>query len=203
MKVMCLKKNRTKYTCNSYLILGTWSTLKDVNTLVDVGTDGSIIQAISKIYTGVGKKPVEQIIITHEHFDHAGGIKEIRSLYNAKVYAFKQFEGVDETLKDGQIIRMGDRDFEVIHTPGHSSDSICLYCKEDKTLFSGDTPLRVGTPGGSYSIEFIQALENLIRREVRTIYSGHDNPVVENAGDMIRRTLMNVKSSGLFVDSQG
>jgi len=203
MKVMCLKKSRTKYTCNAYLILGTWSTLKDVNTLVDVGTDGSIVEAISKIYTGVGKKPVEQIIITHEHFDHAGGIKEIRSLYNAKVYAFKQFEGVDETLKDGQIVRIGDRDFEVIHTPGHSSDSICLYCEEDKTLFSGDTPLRVSTPGGSYSIEFIQALENLIRRDVRTIYSGHDNPVEENAGDMIRRTLLNVKSSSLIVESRG
>jgi glyoxylase-like metal-dependent hydrolase (beta-lactamase superfamily II) len=195
MKVMCLKKSRVKYTCNSYLILGSWSTLKDVNTLVDVGTDGSIIKEILKIYTGVGKKPVDQIIITHEHFDHAGGIKEIRSLYNAKVYAFKQFDGVDETLTDGQIIRMGDRDFEVIHTPGHSSDSICLYCEEDEVLFSGDAPLRVGTPGGSYSIEFVEALKKLMKRKIKIIYSGHDAPLENNTQEVLERTLFNVKSS--------
>jgi glyoxylase-like metal-dependent hydrolase (beta-lactamase superfamily II) len=195
MKVMCLKKSTMKYSCNAYLVLGTWSTLKDVNTLVDVGTDSAIIEEISKIYTGVGKKPVDQIIITHEHFDHAGGIMEIKSKYNAKVYAFKKFEGVDETLKDGQIIRIGDRDFEVIHTPGHSSDSICLYSAEDEVLFSGDTPLRICTPGGSYSSDFIKALERLMRYKIKTICSGHDSPVEIDVKDILNRTLVNVRNS--------
>jgi glyoxylase-like metal-dependent hydrolase (beta-lactamase superfamily II) len=193
MKVMCLKKNGLKYTCNAYLVLGSWGTLQDVNTLVDVGTDGSIINEISKIYTGVGKKPVEKIVVTHEHFDHAGGVKEIKSLYKAKVYAFKKFEGVDEVLMDGQIIRMGDRDFEVIHTPGHSSDSICLYSAADEVLFSGDTPLKINMAGGSYSIDFIQVLERLMRCNIKTIYTGHDSPIEEKAMDTLERTLMNAK----------
>jgi glyoxylase-like metal-dependent hydrolase (beta-lactamase superfamily II) len=198
MRVICLKKNGIKYTCNAYLILGSWSTLQDVNTLVDIGTDSSIAKEIETIYTGIGKKPVDKIIITHEHFDHAGGIGEFKLIYNAKVYAFKKFEGVDEVLKDGQVVRVGDRDFEVIHTPGHSSDSICLYCEEDGVLFSGDTPLRINMPGGAYSIEFLEALEKLMRLNIKTIFPGHDPPIKENAIDIIERTLTNVKSSGLL-----
>ena len=68
MKVICLKRNSMKYTCNAYLILGSWNSLQDTNTLIDVGIDASIINEIEKINTGVGKRPVEQIIITHEHF---------------------------------------------------------------------------------------------------------------------------------------
>lgn len=105
MKVICLKRNSMKYTCNAYLILGSWNSLQDTNTLIDVGIDASIINEIEKINTGVGKRPVEQIIITHEHFDHAGGVKEVKSWCNAKIYAYKKFPGVDELLRDGQVLQ--------------------------------------------------------------------------------------------------
>ena len=195
MKVVCLKGNRLHYTCNAYLVLGSWNTLGDVNTLIDVGVDGSVIAEIEKTSTGVGKRPVEQVVITHEHFDHAGGVKEMKSWCHAKIYAYKKFPGVDEVLKDGQTLRLGDRDFEVIHTPGHSSDSICLYCKEEGTLFSGDTPLRIIAEGGSYSDGFMDALERISEYDIRTIYSGHDNPIRERAKDIVRTTLMNAKNS--------
>jgi glyoxylase-like metal-dependent hydrolase (beta-lactamase superfamily II) len=172
--------------------------LKDVNTLVDVGIDGSVIAEIEKINTGVGKRPVEQIIVTHEHFDHAGGMKETKSRFNARVYAYKKFDGVDEVLRDGQVLRIGDRDFEVMHMPGHSSDSICLYCEEERALFCGDTPIRIMTSGGSYSREFVDALERIARRYIKTIYLGHDKPIRERAVDVMRTTLINVKNSGLL-----
>ena len=195
MKVMCLNGNSLKYTCKSYLVLGSWNSLQDINTLVDVGTDASVISEIEKIGTGVGKRPVEQIVITHEHFDHAGGIKEMKSWCNAKIYAYKKFHGVDEVLRDGQTLRIGDRRFEVIHMPGHSSDSICLYCKEEEILFSGDAPLRIMTVGGSYSPDFIDALEKLMRCNIKTIYPGHDKPIQGKAKDLIGTTLMNAKDS--------
>ena len=102
---------------------------------------------------------------------------------------------MDELLDDGQRMKIGDREFEVIHVPGHSSDSICLYCKEDEILFSGDAPLRIMTAGGSYSADFIDALENLMRHPIRTIYPGHDEPIQGKATDIIRTTLRNVKNS--------
>jgi glyoxylase-like metal-dependent hydrolase (beta-lactamase superfamily II) len=193
MKVICLKANKLKYTCNAYLVLGSWNTLDDVNTLVDVGTDGSIIQEIEEINTGVGKTPVQQIVITHEHFDHAGGIREIKSWCDVKVYACKRFDGVDEILTDGQIIRMGDRDFEVIHVPEHSSDSICLYCREEGIFFSGDTPLRIMSSGGTYCREFTSVVERLTKLTITSIYSGHDKPVENNIGKMLDATLKNIK----------
>lgn len=195
MKVISLSGNSLKYTCKSYLVLGSWNSLQDTNTLIDAGIDGSVINEIQTINTGVGKRPVEQIVITHEHFDHAGGIKEIKSWCHATIYAFKKFDGVDEVLKDGQTLRMGDREFEVIHMPGHSSDSICLYCKEEEILFSGDAPLRILTVGGSYSGDFIDALEKLMKYPIRTIYPGHDKPIQGKVTDIVKTTLRNAKSS--------
>ena len=195
MKVTSLRSNESIYTCNAYLVLGTWKAIQDINTLIDIGTDGSIIDEIELVNTGVGKKPVEQIIFTHCHFDQTGGLKQLKDKYNPKVYAFTYFEGVDELLNDGQTMKIGDREFEVIHLPGHSSDSICLCCKEDEILFSGDAPLRIMTAGGSYSADFIDALENLMRHPIRTIYPGHDKPIREKATDIVRTTLRNVKNS--------
>lgn len=195
MKVICLRGNNKIYCCNAYLVLGSWNRLEDVNTLVDVGADGYIINEIEKISTGVGKRPVERVVLTHGHFDHAGGLRAIIERYNPEVYTFAKIEGANKILSNGQILRMGDRDFEVIHTPGHSNDSICLYCVEERVLFSGDTPLNIRKPGGSYQEVFVNSIEKIARQKIETIFSGHDSPVTENVEEMIRKTLINVKKS--------
>ena len=73
MRIYPLKSSSSVYTCNSYLILGDWNRLEDINCLVDVGTDGSIAEEIRGMSTGFGKRPVERVICTHNHFDHVGG----------------------------------------------------------------------------------------------------------------------------------
>jgi glyoxylase-like metal-dependent hydrolase (beta-lactamase superfamily II) len=195
LKIKLLNKNDTVYSSNAYLVLGAWSRLEDVNTLIDVGNDPSILDELEKVYTGVGKKRVDQVILTHNHFDHTGNLDAIKKRYDVKVYAFNGDPYVDEKLKDGQIIRIGDQDFEVIHTPGHSSDSICLYCSNGEILFSGDTPLKIMTVGGGYSKEFIAALKRLAKKKIKTVYSGHDQPMKTKVKEMIETTLMNVKAS--------
>jgi glyoxylase-like metal-dependent hydrolase (beta-lactamase superfamily II) len=195
MQVIPLTDTRI-YSCYAYLILGDWKRLEDPNTLVDIGTTGSIIAAIEKINTGVGKTPVEQVILTHSHFDHAGGLPDIKARYNPRIFAFNHTNGNGgiEKLRDGQVLRVGDREVEVIHIPMHSHDSICLYCREERALFSGDTPLRIISPGGSYPQIFVNALERLVRLNIKTVYSGHDG-IIPEAAAMLRSTLQTVQKS--------
>jgi glyoxylase-like metal-dependent hydrolase (beta-lactamase superfamily II) len=195
MKIKLLNKKDRVYSSNAYLVLGAWSRLEDVNTLIDAGNDPSILDELEKIYTGVGKNKVDQVILTHNHFDHIGNLDLIKKRYGAKVYAFNGDSFVDEKLQDGQMIRVGDQDFEVIHTPGHSSDSICLYCGQSEILFSGDTPLKIMTVGGGYSKEFTAALKRLAGKKIKTVYSGHDQPMKAKVQTMIETTLKNVKAS--------
>jgi glyoxylase-like metal-dependent hydrolase (beta-lactamase superfamily II) len=198
MKVISLASNPEAYSCKAYLVLGSWNRLEDVNTLVDVGIDGFITHEIERISTGCGKKPVEQVVLTHSHFDHASGLAAIVDRYRPKVYAFTKIPGVDDLLNDGDMIRMGDRYFDVLHTPGHSNDSICFHCSQDKVLFSGDTPLRILTSTGTFISEYVTALERIARLPVERIYSGHDETVTINARQMIRRTLENVEGTHGF-----
>ena len=120
MKIVCLKSNVAQYSCNSYLILGNWNRLEDINTLIDAGVDGFVLDEIAKLSTGVGKRPVEQLILTHEHFDHCAGAKFIKKKYSCLTLGFSSQKPIDQVVREGQILRCGDRDFEVIHTPGHS-----------------------------------------------------------------------------------
>lgn len=192
MKVVQLDKNPKRYTCNSYLLLGDWNRLEDVNTLIDPGTDGSVIRQIEQLSTGCGKQAVEQVILTHEHFDHAAGAAEVKRCYGCKVLAFKQGDGIDMVLRHGQKLAAADRVLEVIHAPFHSNDSICLYCAEEGVLFSGDTPLRIMQPGGSYSQGFADLLARFARLRIEAVYAGHDQPLTHEASMVIRRSLEQV-----------
>jgi glyoxylase-like metal-dependent hydrolase (beta-lactamase superfamily II) len=73
MKVIQLKKSDKVYSCNSYLILGDWNHIEDLNSVIDPGTDDFVLDEIEHLSTGCGKVAVEQVILTHNHFDHSGG----------------------------------------------------------------------------------------------------------------------------------
>lgn len=191
--------NNSTYCCNFYLVLGTWNSLSDVNTLVDVGTNDFVIGEVAKFQsTGVGKNPVEQVILTHNHFDHAGGLKYVIEKFNPKVFGFNNSDEITRTLSNGEPILMGDSEFEVIYVPAHSNDSICLYSKKDRVLFSGDTPIHIKSPGGTYTAAFVSFLERLTRLNLSVIYSGHDDPLTDNIKSILKDTLSNVKKSSII-----
>ncbi|MBI5034479.1 MAG: MBL fold metallo-hydrolase [Chloroflexi bacterium] len=183
------------YSSNVYMLLGDWSAIGDVNTLIDVGNDPSVIERIRTLPTGVGKRAVDQVIITHGHFDHSEMLEDVRAQFDPIVYAFSPYLTPDVLLKDGMDLRCGDREFEVIYTPGHSDDSICLYCQTDGILFAGDTPVVIRSSDGSYEDRFVWALERITQKEVRTIYFGHGAPLTENANLVLAESLRNVQAA--------
>ncbi len=121
--------------------------------IIDPGDDASRILEV------LGEKRLIPLYIvnTHGHPDHVTGNEEIRQATGAKVaiheedakifatpsawlkYLFSTKVHIDKNLKDGDEIKFGSQTLTVIHTPGHSKGSICLYSGSDKVLFSGDT----------------------------------------------------------------
>jgi len=195
VKIINLTKDSNIYTSNVYFLLGDWKAVDDVNALIDVGRDPAILESIKQIDTGLGKKRVEKVILTHGHFDHASLLPAIRDEFAPQVYAFHSFDGVNHTLRDGQTLKLADRWFEVIHTPGHTSDSICLYCAQEAVIFSGDTSLIIYGTDGSYEEAFISALERIARKDIKAIYPGHGDPMTEGVKRLIYMSLDNVRES--------
>jgi len=79
-------------------------------------------------------------------------------------------------LEDGDVIDLGDRHFEVIHTPGHSPGGIALYEAQSQTLFSGDIvydgPLIEDTYH-SDAADYVRSMERLLTLDIRTVHGGH------------------------------
>ena len=88
MRVVMLENSGRMYTSQVYLVLGDANRLEDVNTLVDVGQDPAILASIERAPTGVGKWPVEQVVLTHSHSDHCALLPEVRAAFRPRVLAF-------------------------------------------------------------------------------------------------------------------
>lgn len=199
MKVINLSQKNHVYSCNTYLVLGDWNTLDDVNTIIDPGRDAAVLDILLQASTGVGKRRVEQILVTHSHYDHVSLIPTLKSLYNPAVWAGTAFSpDVDWLLGDGQVLRVGDLEFEALYTPGHSNDSYCFYCPHEHAIFSGDTTLLVQSCDGTYEKGYVDALRKISQLDVQTIYPGHGPVFHENCHSMINNSLKNVLNSRII-----
>lgn len=199
MRVLLLKPEVPgDYSCQAYWIRG--ESPAGLNTLVDTGSGHpesirrllELLEAQSK---GIGRRAVEQILITHEHSDHAGGAPALADHFGCPVLAWAPVPGRSAPLVDGQSLRVGDLDIRVVHTPGHSPDSTCFFEPRSGTLFSGDTLWRTHDATGRYPREFLRSLERLCALDVKAIYSGHAEPVTEEANAYIREIHARVLNS--------
>lgn len=92
--------------------------------LIDPGEE------LSKILEFIHDKNIVGILITHHHFDHVDSLDELVSMYHYPVYDYYN-------LKEGNN-KIGNFSFEVVYNPGHTSDSISYYFRDDKVMFTGD-----------------------------------------------------------------
>ncbi len=122
---------------------------------------------------------IKYIVNTHHHFDHTLGNEAIAKATGAKIVQHSASElKHDVAVNDGEKIQFGNSELLVIHTPGHSKDSICLL--GDGMIFSGDTLFvgncgRVDLPGGS-SKELYHSLSDILYNldDDLVLYSGHN-----------------------------
>ncbi|MEM1601485.1 MAG: MBL fold metallo-hydrolase [Sulfolobales archaeon] len=192
---------------NTYLVIGS----KEL-ALIDAGAgfDDSILKSIHEL--GFNPKEITKIILTHSHWDHAGGAKSLKEYTGAEIAIheagvkvleeglwpykarFKPVK-VDTPLKDGDIISVEPYKLQVLYTPGHSRDSVCLLLEhpEGKVLFSGDTVKSWGNIGvTNYETDFKEykrSLERLSQLKIDVLLPGHEVFVVSNAFEHINLAL--------------
>ena len=138
---------------------------------------------LEKIHTILEKEKwqAKMIINTHNHFDHIQGNEQIAAATGAPIlqYALSGQKGNHVIVKDGEQIKLGDTVITVLHTPGHSKESICLLV-DDKFVFTGDTLFvescgRIDLAGGDVD-EMYDSLLNKVRHlnEQLIVYPGHN-----------------------------
>jgi hydroxyacylglutathione hydrolase len=185
---------------NAFMVAG-----KDA-CLIDAGVEASAVSLLGMV-RDARRSPgeVSTLILTHSHPDHMGGALAIRKATGCTVAAhpaerawiedtdlqarerpvpgFSTLVGgpvkVDRLLEDGDCVGTGgDRFITVIHAPGHSLGSICLFIEDEGVLFSGDAvPVRGEIPvydDPSASLRSIEKLENL--SGVKALLPSWDSP---------------------------
>lgn len=129
--------------------------------------DGGAVEQIQAFVDGKGLK-LKYVTNTHSHADHTMGTSDLVKKLNAKYQDHK-------SLVEKKELFLEDRKIEVLHTPGHTSDSVCFYT--GSCLITGDT-LFNGTVGNCFSGDldrFFQSIKLLLSYPDDTIlYAGHD-----------------------------
>src|ERR1700675_139355 len=151
--------------------------------VIDPGDDIEDILALLRKHN----LQVKQIVITHAHIDHVGGAMRLRAatgapiLLNQNDYALLKMLDlqaawigvaapgkveIDHSLGHADTVEVGSLSAQILHTPGHTEGSICLYFSTENKLIAGDTLVagsigRTDLPGGSYD-KILHSLHNRI-----------------------------------------
>ena len=146
------------YQTNTYLV---WEENSPTCVVIDPGYEPDTILDEAK---KLGKE-IAAVLLTHGHFDHVGGVKELAAETGCPVYLHEAELSMPpqmtagplfytNTYGEGDFVEAAGLSFKVLHTPGHTPGSICLLC--ENAMFSGDTLFwgscgRTDLPGGSWA----------------------------------------------------
>jgi glyoxylase-like metal-dependent hydrolase (beta-lactamase superfamily II) len=183
--------------CNTYIIKD------DINVLIDPGHSRFIKELIEEMREdGIEPEDIDIITNTHLHVDHIRANPDFRELSGASISLHpihiehaemnlkklpvilgplfgRKIDPVDfheDTILNGKL-NTGNMEFELLHSPGHSLDSICFYCQSEGLLICGDVVFeqstgRVDFPGGNAE-ELKSSIERLALLDVEYLLPGH------------------------------
>ena len=146
------------YQTNTYLV---WEETSPTCVVIDPGYEPDTILDEAK---KLGKE-ITAVLLTHGHFDHVGGVRELAAETGCPVYLHEAELSMPpqmtagplfytNTYGEGDFVEAAGLSFKVLHTPGHTPGSVCLLC--ENAMFSGDTLFwgscgRTDLPGGSWA----------------------------------------------------
>ena len=178
---------------NCYIILDEES--KEIMVIDPAGKADEIAELVNIL----GGK-LKYIYLTHCHGDHITGVMDLKDSCGGKILIHREdAEGLnnaeinltpyimekqivleaDSRIDDNDLLHLGNLEFKVLHTPGHTKGGTCIYCEQEKCLFSGDTMFR-GTwgrtdlPTGDFESIINSIVSKLMKLPDDTIvYPGH------------------------------
>lgn len=212
------------YNCNGYMIKSQEQSLLIDSGLGKTKGEWTVSEQdpFKELEKVIIDNNTKQICLTHAHIDHVGGVMSLDEKLRSKIIVsaheleaphlelpdHKYIDPVNNTvsqpiiinekLKNGSKIYIGEYELEVIHTPGHTSGSICLYDAEKRILFSGDTVFPDGAFGrvdfpGSNSAELLVSLEIVSNLSIKTLCPGHMDPLLVDVQESLEQSYYNAK----------
>ena len=173
---------------------------------VDPSDSRPILAALEK-----HKLILTSILLTHHHFDHTGGVDELRRKTGCKVIGSdkNRMPKLNKLIEDGQVIEFDDIHIKAIATPGHTKTSVCYLAESEKEkwLFTGDT-MFIGGCGRIFECDartMWQSLNKLSALDDNTfVYPGHDYTVenyefslsIEPGNTDVQKQLDEIKTGG-------
>jgi len=171
---------------------------KDI-TLIDTGVGDEMNRLEEKMErSGLSLRYVSRVVLTHAHPDHTGGLNDLLMASAPTVFihsAEAEYFGADEAsitkVVEGDVIETPGHRLTVIHTPGHTVGSICLYDSDNSVLFSGDTVFtngafgRTDLPTGN-ARAMKESLRRLTQFNIDSLLPGHEEPAPENGGTHVK-----------------
>lgn len=111
--------------------------------LIDAPEEATILEAVKR----TGWKPT-MILTTHHHIDHVEANLSLKQKFNLKIIGPKaeadKIPGIDEQVKEGDVIRFGSEEIRVIETPGHTAGHVSFHLPKAKVAFTADTLFALG-----------------------------------------------------------
>ncbi|MGQ3410809.1 MBL fold metallo-hydrolase [Natrinema sp. LN54] len=192
MEVHHVTEDAETFTCNAFLAVGEDGT----TTLVDAGAWDGVVDEIRD-----HADDLEAVVMTHQHGDHVAQLEAVRDAFDPEVYAYAEHPARTQAIDDGDTVRIGDEEFDVVYTPGHADDHVSFV--SESSLFSGDVVVHddgafdYGSFGrtdmaGQSRERLIESIEDLLEcmpEGVEHMYAGHGGVFHGDVLDVVETAL--------------
>ncbi|BDC36160.1 MAG: MBL fold metallo-hydrolase [Candidatus Methanoliparum thermophilum] len=177
--------------CNTYVV---------GDAIIDPGSPAYLKNKIKEMdQDKIDIDDIRYIINTHLHPDHSGGNEDFAKEFKAKIAVYeevKQYYSYYDQLFEKNI-KLNDIEIDVLHTPGHSPESISLYIPKKKVLLCGDLVFKQGVGRvdliGGNAEKLKESINSVSNLDIEYLLPGHDSII--QGSDNVKKNFLYIKKS--------